>query len=80
MMSTTTDKTIEKLRGVFASYVLQEEVVTDKGPQFTANTLCIFAKEGIPPYQDATETPLFEWERRAMGAESETRPAVPASS
>ncbi|KAM7288762.1 uncharacterized protein ISCGN_028946 [Ixodes scapularis] len=60
MTSTTADKTIEKLRSVFASYGLPEEVVTDNGPQFTARTFADFLqKNGVrhtrtPPYHPAS--------------------------
>lgn len=36
MTSITSSKTIEVLRGLFASYGLPEEVVSDNGPQFTS--------------------------------------------
>nr|XP_055061179.1 uncharacterized protein K02A2.6-like [Misgurnus anguillicaudatus] len=36
MQSTTSAKTIEVLRNLFASYGLPQEVVTDNGPQFTS--------------------------------------------
>lgn len=60
MNSTTTEKTIEKLRRVFASYGLPEEVVTDNGPQFTAKDFTEFlCKNGVrhtrtPPYHPAS--------------------------
>ncbi|KAL1468689.1 hypothetical protein MTO96_041314 [Rhipicephalus appendiculatus] len=45
MNSTTTEKTIEKLRRVFASYGLPDEVVTDNGPQFTAKDFTEFLRK-----------------------------------
>ncbi|KAL1437433.1 hypothetical protein MTO96_048921 [Rhipicephalus appendiculatus] len=60
MNSTTTEKTIEKLRRVFASYGLPDEVVTDNGPPFTAKDFTEFLrKNGVrhtrtPPYQPAS--------------------------
>ncbi|XP_042148141.1 uncharacterized protein K02A2.6-like, partial [Ixodes scapularis] len=56
----TAGKTIEKLRCVFASYGLPEEVVTANGPQFTARTFADFLqKNGVrhtrtPPYHPAS--------------------------
>lgn len=37
MKSTTSVKTIEVLRQLFAAYGLAEQVVLDNGPQFTAD-------------------------------------------
>ncbi|XP_049273703.1 uncharacterized protein K02A2.6-like [Rhipicephalus sanguineus] len=60
MNSTTTEKTVERLRGGFASYGLPEEVVTDNGPQFTAKSFTEFLlKNGVrhtrtPPYHPAS--------------------------
>ena len=42
LRSTTASKTIDVLVGLFASRGLQEEVVSDKGPQFTAHELKTF--------------------------------------
>ena len=36
MTSTTTEKTLEVLRNLFAAYGLPEQLVSDNGPQFTA--------------------------------------------
>ncbi|XP_049268434.1 uncharacterized protein LOC125757180 [Rhipicephalus sanguineus] len=47
MNSTTTEKTVERLREVFASYGLPEEVVTDNGPQFTAKSFTEFLLKGL---------------------------------
>lgn len=44
MTSTTTQKTILKLRKVFAAYDLPEQLVTDNGPQFVAEEFATFAK------------------------------------
>ncbi|KAL3199800.1 hypothetical protein MRX96_043779 [Rhipicephalus microplus] len=60
MNSTTTEKPVERLRGVFASYGLPEEVVTDNRPQFTAKSFTVFLlKNGVrynrtPPYHPAS--------------------------
>ncbi|XP_049268078.1 uncharacterized protein K02A2.6-like [Rhipicephalus sanguineus] len=56
MTTTTSEKTVEKLRGVFAAYGLPEEIVTDNGPQFTSQHFATFlSRNGIrhsksPPY------------------------------
>ncbi|XP_037526414.1 uncharacterized protein K02A2.6-like [Rhipicephalus sanguineus] len=56
VMTTTSEKTVEKLRGVFAAYGLPEEIVTDNGPQFTSQHFATFlSRNGIrhsksPPY------------------------------
>ena len=44
MSSTTVVKTIEVLQGMFASYGLPEQIVTDNGPQFTATDFANFMK------------------------------------
>jgi transposase InsO family protein len=56
MTSTTTQRTLDEVRLIFAVYGLPEEVVSDNGPQFTANEFVEFmTKNGIkhtlvPPY------------------------------
>ncbi|XP_037518364.1 uncharacterized protein K02A2.6-like [Rhipicephalus sanguineus] len=56
MRTTTSEKTVKKLRGVFAAYGLPEEIVTDNGPQFTSQHFGTFlSRNGIhhsksPPY------------------------------
>ena len=56
MTSTTTQRTLDELRLIFAVYGLPEEVVFDNGPQFTATEFVEFMnKNGIeytlvPPY------------------------------
>lgn len=60
MRSTTSAKTIEVLRGMFASHGLPEEVVSDNGPQFIAHEFKTFMdKNGIKhtrvaPYHPAS--------------------------
>ena len=44
MSSTTTTKTLEVLRQMFAAYGLPEQIVTDNGPQFTSEEFALFAK------------------------------------
>ena len=45
MSTTTTEKTLEVLRNLFASYRLPEQIVSDNGPQFTSHEfeLCMKA-------------------------------------
>lgn len=60
MNSTSSEKTVEKLRSVFAAYGLPEEVVTDNGPQFTSADFELFlSRNGVlhsksPPYHPAS--------------------------
>ena len=60
MRQTTTEKTMEVLRGLFASYGFPEEIVSDNGPQFTSDMFATFlSKNGIKhsrsaPYHPAT--------------------------
>ena len=60
MRNTTTEKTIEILRNQFASHGLPEEVVSDNGPQFTAQAFDDFLRQNgvkhtnAPPYHPAT--------------------------
>ena len=56
MNSTTTTKTLEVLRQIFAGTGIPEQIVTDNGPQFTSDDFAAFVKNnGIkhvrsPPY------------------------------
>lgn len=60
MKTTNSEKTVEKLRSVFAAYGLPEVVVTDNGPQFTSTQFATFlSRNGIrhvksPPYHPAS--------------------------
>lgn len=60
MTSTTSSRTIEVLRNLFAAHGLPEEVVSDNGPQFASSEFKQFlAKNGIkqtlvPPYHPAS--------------------------
>ncbi|XP_042149549.1 uncharacterized protein K02A2.6-like [Ixodes scapularis] len=60
MSSTTTKRTIERLRSVFAAFGLPEEVVTDNGPPFVATEFVEFqSMNGVrhtksPPYNPAS--------------------------
>ena len=45
MSNTTAQKTIDELRKLFAAYGLPEQIVTDNGPQFTADEFTHFLKE-----------------------------------
>jgi transposase InsO family protein len=42
MQSTTVNKTIEKLRQVFAMHGIPEQIVSDNGPQFTSEEFTTF--------------------------------------
>ena len=44
MPSTTSQRTIEELRRLFAAYGLPEQIVSDNGPQFSAEEFAIFVK------------------------------------
>jgi len=44
MHSTTTQKTITKLRKLFAAYGLPEQLVSDNGPQFVSDEFATFMK------------------------------------
>jgi hypothetical protein len=48
MQSTTSAKTVEVLRNLFASYGLPQEEVTDNSPQFTSCEMKTFLK----PFKD----------------------------
>lgn len=60
MTVTTAAKTVEKLRTIFATFGLPEEVVTDNGPQFVSTEFTTFlSSNGIrhkktPPYHPAS--------------------------
>lgn len=60
MSSTTSGATIDKLRYMFASYGLPEEIVSDNGPQFVSEEFEMFLKKNgikhtpIPPYHPAS--------------------------
>ena len=60
MSSTTSAKTIEVLRGLFASYGLLKELVSDNGPQLAPSEFCDFLKKNgvkhtlVPAYHPAS--------------------------
>ena len=60
MSSTTSGATIDKLRSIFASYGLPEELLSDNGPRVVSEDIDIFFKRnGIKhtlnlPYHDAS--------------------------
>ena len=59
-LKTTTSKTVEALRTVFARNGLPEQLVNDNGPQFTAKEFQLFIKKNVvkhvtsAPYHPAT--------------------------
>jgi len=66
MMSTTSQKTIARLRTIFARNGLPDQICTDNGPQFTSAEFIAFLKgNGVKhfstaPYHPATNG-LAEW-------------------
>ena len=50
MASTTTEKTLEVLRGMFARYGLPDQIVSDNGPQFTSTEFDVFMKRNQPAW------------------------------
>ena len=59
MKSTTTEKTLEVLRELFARHGLPKQLISDNGPQFTAKEfeecMCATSTPGVPrPYHPAT--------------------------
>ena len=60
MVSTTASETIEVLRNLFSSYGLPEEIVSDNGPQFTAEEVSRFTRVSgvrhirVAPYHPAS--------------------------
>lgn len=56
MTSTTTNRTIDELRLIFANHGLPEETVSDNGPQFTSTEFAEFMRKNgikhtlVPPY------------------------------
>ena len=56
MSSTTTERTIDEFRLIFATHGLPEEVVSDNGPQFTSTEFAEFMRKNgikhtlVPPY------------------------------
>ena len=58
MPTTTATKTIGVLRGLFASYGLPEQIVSDNGPQFTSDEFTHFCRQnGIRHIQSAPYHP-----------------------
>ena len=45
MRKTTTDKTINVLRGMFARWGIPHQLVSDNGPQFTSEQFEMFMKD-----------------------------------
>ena len=66
MPSTTTTKTIEVLRQVFACYGFPEQLVSDNGPQFISKEFAVFLKlNGINTFEvyHTTHHQVMEWQR-----------------
>ena len=62
MNKTTTAKTIELLRTVFARNGLPEQIVLDNGPQFNSTEFENFMKEsGITHFRSAPYHPATKW-------------------
>ena len=60
MTSTTTERTIDELRLIFAKHGLPEQLVSDNGPQFTSEQFPRFTRQNgikhilVPPYHPAS--------------------------
>ena len=62
MTSTTASKTIDVLRGVFATYGLPDEIVSDNGPQFIADEFHMFLKSnGVKHIRSAPYQSRYKW-------------------
>ena len=62
MTSTTAEKTVEALRGLFASFGLLEQLVSDNGPQFTSDVFQEFCKlNGIKYVRCSPYHPSSNW-------------------
>ena len=63
MASTTTEKTLEVLRSMFARYGLPDQIVSDNGPQFTASDFEEFCKRnGVKHIRTASYHPASNGE------------------
>ena len=83
MQTTTAEKTIQVMRGMFAAYGLPEQVVSDNGPQFTSQEFAEFMKRnGIKhikstPYHPSTNglaERFVQTFKRAMSKDFGSRP------
>ena len=60
MTSTTTERTIDELRLIFAEHGLPEQLVSDNHPQFTSAEFALFITQNgikhtlVPPYHPAS--------------------------
>ena len=60
MTSTTTERTIDELRLIFAEHGLPEQLISDNGPQFTSEQFARFTRQNgikhilVPPYHPAS--------------------------
>ena len=73
MNSTTTEKTLDVLRSMFARYGLPERVVSDNGPQFTATELEEFMrKNGVKHIRDRSLSSLIKRRSREVRTDLQT--------
>ena len=60
MTSTTTERTVDELRLIFAEHGLPEQLVSGNGPQFTSEKFASFTRQNgikhilVPPYCPAS--------------------------
>ena len=73
--STTSEKTIEVLRGYFATWGLPDELVSDNGPQFVSVEFETFLRNnGVKHIKSSPYHPQSNWGCRAVGAELKNGP------
>ena len=69
MTSTTTTRTIEELRKIFATHRLPEQVVSDNGPQFIAEEFkSVHDEQCHWAHQICTIPSSYQWARRTFCA------------
>ena len=70
MSTTTTEKTLEVLCNLFASYGLPEQLVSDNGPQFTSSEFELCVREnGIKHIKSSPYHPSVKWRSQKVRAE-----------
>ena len=73
MSSTTSSKTIDVLRTLFARYGLPEQVVSDNGTQFTSDGFAQFLKSnGVKHIRTAPLPSFFKWASRKIRTDLQT--------